>query len=215
MRPSYGRPDEPWSRSPQFWSRISISAGPRHDQSGRVNTVFMHNRTAPCAVCDGPAAPYNPQLTLAGLPDDCLATYVRRFMESYPGATRKEVYDYIKMDVLGVLGIRVHMPDCVMDAIRSYPWSSPILNGGGVDGPCVCPCTACVLHHGVAHGLYGSDGWPGRATPPWPGWPEAPDPFAAAPAPAPAAPAPAPAPAPASPAPSSDDDSDVVFLGTS
>ena len=199
VRPSYGRPEDPWSRSPQFWSRISISGGPRHDQSGRVNTVMMHNRTAPCAVCDGPAAPYNPQLTLSGLPDTCLGDLVDDYMNDFPGATRREVYNHIKMDVWGVVGIRVHVPQCVLDAISRHPQLGVPTTGGGVDGLCVCPCTACVLHHGVAHGLYGSDGWPGRATPPWPGGPEAPDPSAAAPAPAPAAPAPAPAPAPAAP----------------
>ena len=170
---------------------------------------MMHNQRVPCPVCDGRAAPYDPQHMLSGLGDVCLGDVVHTFMDDYPGAERKEVYAHIYFDHLKIHGIRVHMPDCVMDAIRSYPWSTPVRNGGGVDDACVCPCTACVLHHGAAHGLYGSVGWPGRATPPWPGWPTAPDPNAAAPAPAPAAPAPAPA--PAAPAPPASDSDDVEF----
>ncbi len=121
------------------------------------------------------------------------------FMNDFPGATRREVYEHIKFDVLRIHGIRVHMPQCVVDAILRHQQLGVPTTGGGVDAPCMCPCTACVLHHGAAHGLRHDPGWPGEVTPPWPGWPEAPDPSAAAPAPAPAAPAPAPAPAPAAP----------------
>jgi hypothetical protein len=191
--------DDPWDRHARWWRTLDRGGGYRHEPAGHVDNFMMHNQTVPCKVCTGSAAPYDAQQTLSGLPDVCLGVIVHNFMGDYPGAERKDIYDHLYYDQCDIHGIRVHWPTCVMNAVRSYPWSTPVRHNGGVNAPCVCPCTACVLHHGVAHGLYGSDGWPGRVTPPWPGWPEAPDPSAAAPAPAPAAPAPAPAPAPAAP----------------
>ena len=110
-----------------------------HVRSGHVNSTAFHNQQAPCYGCS-PA----PLVPLRGIPPTCQW----RSLQSTPGFRRLlpggrgrfAAYD-IWYKELGICGVRVKPPSCVLNGIQSALGQSQT---GFVPTPNPCRCATCL-----------------------------------------------------------------------
>jgi hypothetical protein len=106
---------------------------------GSVNSFIFHGRQAPCT-CSNPDA-----TALQGIPDECqwqLLVKKSHNFSKFPSENQGRFRAYKEWArLLGIWGIRVKPPACVLDGVSSTFGHSAT---GFICGPNNCKCETCV-----------------------------------------------------------------------
>ena len=89
----------------------------QHPLNGHVNSTFFHSQQAPCYGCTAP-----PPAPLGGVPADCQWVLLRdsdEFQALNPGGVGRFAAYQLWRDSLGIWGIRVKPPDCVLAGVSA------------------------------------------------------------------------------------------------
>ncbi len=126
---------------------MQIFAQQLHPLSGHVNSSLFHVQQAPCT-CSNPDA-----ATLLGIPDECQWFLLKRKSNNFakfPAAGKGRFRAYSGWSkLLGIWGIRVKPPLCVLDGVIGHFGPS---STGFITGSNPCKCETC--RQEVAQALY-------------------------------------------------------------